>query len=146
MRQKEREREEFKKGRARSARPTTPTSPLWFCQLYAIIFYIMFGKLKQFAIKKVFQSQMKNVPEEQQKMIMEMIEKNPELFEKIATEVQSELKTNGNNQQAAMLKILPKYQKEILETMSPETREALMKTQMNAQSMGQFNADGSVRK
>lgn len=106
----------------------------------------MFGKLKQFAIKKVFQSQMKNVPEEQQKMIMEMIEKNPELFEKIATEVQSELKTNGNNQQAAMLKILPKYQKEILETMSPETREALMKTQMNAQSMGQFNADGSVRK
>ena len=46
----------------------------------------MFGKLKQYALKKVLQSQMKDAPPEQQKMILEMIEKDPSLFEKIAKE------------------------------------------------------------
>ena len=104
----------------------------------------MFGKLKQFALKKVLQSQMKNVPPEQQEMIMTMIEKEPDLFEKIAKEIQEELKRNGNNQMAAAMKVLPKYQQQILGAMSPEMREKLMKMQMGAQ--GQFNPDGSIRK
>lgn len=104
----------------------------------------MFGKMKQFAMKKVLQSQMKNVPEDQQQMIMEMLEKDPALFEKIAKEMQAELKANGNNQMAAATKVLPKYQKEIMAIMSPEMKEKLMKMHMGAQ--GQFNADGSVRK
>ncbi|MEZ4104531.1 MAG: hypothetical protein R3B60_04600 [Candidatus Paceibacterota bacterium] len=104
----------------------------------------MFGKLKQFALKKVLESQLKNVPEEQRKMIMEMIEKDPALFEKIAKEMQEEMKKNGNNQMAAAQKVLPKYQQEILTVMSPEMREQLIKMQMGAQ--GQFNADGSIRK
>jgi len=103
----------------------------------------MFGKLKQFALKKVLQSQMKNVPEDQQKMIMDMIEKDPGLFEKIAKEMQAELKVNGNNQTAAAMKVLPRYQKEILNAMSPEMKEKLAKTQMGAQ--GKFNPDGSIR-
>lgn len=104
----------------------------------------MFGKLKQFALKKVLQSQMKGVPEEQQQMILEMIEKDPALFEKIAKEMQAELKVNGNNQMAAAQKVLPKYQKEILTVMSPEMKEQLIKMQMGSQ--GQFNPDGSIRK
>lgn len=104
----------------------------------------MFGKLKQFALKKVLESQLKNVPEEQRKMIMEMIEKDPALFEKIAKEMQEEMKKNGNNQMSAAQKVLPKYQKEILAVMSPEMREQLIKMQMGAQ--GQFNADGSIRR
>jgi len=105
----------------------------------------MFGKLKQFALKKVLQSQMKDVPEDQQKMIMEMIEKDPDLFEKIAKEMQAELKTNGNNQMAAATKVLPKYQKEIMKVMSPEMKEQLMKMQGGAQSQGQFNPNGTIR-
>ena len=58
----------------------------------------MFGKLKQYALKKVLQSQMKDVPPEQQQMILEMIEKDPALFEKIAKEMQAELKNNGKGQ------------------------------------------------
>ncbi len=77
-------------------------------------------------------------------MIMEMLEKDPGLFEKIAKEMQTELKSNGNNQMAAAMKVLPKYQKEIMTVMSPEMKEKLMKMQMGAQ--GQFNADGSIRK
>lgn len=103
----------------------------------------MFGKLKQYALKKVLQSQMKDVPPEQQQMILEMIEKDPGLFEKIAKEMQEELKVNGNNQMAAAMKVLPKYQKEILAVMSPEMKEQLMKMQMGAQ--GQFNANGTIR-
>ena len=82
----------------------------------------MFGKLKQYALKKVLQSQMKDVPPEQQQMILEMIEKDPALFEKIAKEMQAELKNNGNNQMAAAMKVLPKYQKEIMTVMSPEMK------------------------
>ena len=104
----------------------------------------MFGKIKNFAMKKVLQSQMKNVPEDQQKMIMEMLDKDPVLFEKIAKEMQAELKSNGNNQMAAATKVLPKYQKEIMKVMSPEMKEKLMKMQMGAQ--GQFNPNGSIRR
>ena len=103
----------------------------------------MFGKLKQYALKKVLESQMKDVPKEQQQMILEMIEKDPALFEKIAKEMQEELKVNGNNQMGAAMKVLPKYQKEILTVMSPEMKEQLMKMQMGAQ--GQFNPNGTIR-
>lgn len=103
----------------------------------------MFGKLKQYALKKVVQSQMKNAPADQQQMILAMLEKDPATFEKIAKEMQEELKKNGNNQMAAAMKVLPKYQKEILGAMSPEMKEKLMKMQMGSQ--GQFNPDGSIR-
>ncbi len=107
----------------------------------------MFGKLKNMAIKKLVQSQMKNVPVEQQQMIIEMLEKKPELFEKIAKEMQAELKTNGNNQMAAAMKVLPKYQQEILAVMSPEMKEKLAKMQMGGGgAAGKFNPNGSIRR
>lgn len=105
----------------------------------------MFGKVKNFAMKKLVESQMKNVPEEQKKMIMEMLEKDPALFEKIAKEMQAELKANGNNQMAAAQKVLPKYQAEIMAVMSPEMKEMLMKMQMGG-GAGQFNPNGSIRR
>jgi dipeptidase len=103
----------------------------------------MFRKLKQFALKKVVQSQMNNVSQDQQAMIMAMLEKDPTLFEKVAQEMQAELNKNGNNQMAAAMKVLPKYQKEIMSAMSPEMKEKLIKMKLGSQ--GQFNADGSVR-
>lgn len=87
---------------------------------------------------------MKNVPEDQKQMIMEMVEKDPKLFEKIAKEMQDELKTNGNNQQSAAMKVLPKYQKEIMAVMSPEMKQKMAQMQMGVQ--GQFNPNGSIRK
>lgn len=78
-------------------------------------------------------------------MIMEMLEKDPELFEQIAKEMQAELKSNGNNQMAAAQKVLPKYQQQIMAVMSPEMKEQLMRMQMGG-GAGQFGADGSIRK
>jgi hypothetical protein len=103
----------------------------------------MFGKLKQYALKKVLESQMKDAPPEQKKMIMEMIEKDPTLFEKIAKEMQEELKRNGNNQMAAAMKVLPKFQKEIMNVMSPEMKEQLVKMKIGSQ--GKFNPNGTIR-
>ena len=104
----------------------------------------MLGKVKNFALKKLIDSQMKGVPEDQKQMIMEMLDKDPKLFEKIAKEMKAELKLNGNNQTAAAMKVLPKYQKEIMAVMSPEMKEKLM--QMHAGAVGRFNPDGSIRK
>lgn len=105
----------------------------------------MFGKFKNFAIKKMLDTQMKDVPEDQKRMIMEMLGKDPVLFEKIAKEIQAELKTNGNNQMAAATKVLPKYQAQILTIMSPEMKEKLMKMQGGG-AAGQFNPNGSIRR
>lgn len=87
---------------------------------------------------------MKNVPADQQQMIMEMLEKDPKLFEIIAKEMQAELKKNGNNQMSAAMKVLPKYQKEIMAVMSPEMKEKLVKMQGGA--AGKFNPNGSIRR
>lgn len=87
---------------------------------------------------------MKDAPEDQKQMVMEMLEKDPKLFEKIAKEMQAELKSNGNNQIAAAQKVLPKYQKEIMAVMSPEMKQKLMHMQMGSQ--GKFNPNGSIRR
>ena len=104
----------------------------------------MFGKVKSFAMKKMLEKQLKDAPEDQKEMIMGLLEKNPKLLEKIASEMQAELKTNGNNQMAAAMKVLPKYQKEIMESMSPEAKQKLMQQQMG--SAGKFNPNGSIRR
>lgn len=104
----------------------------------------MFGKIKDYAIKKLLERQLKNVPEDQKAMIMAMVEKDPKLFEKIAKELQEEMKANGNNQMAAAMKVLPKYQKEIAACMSPEMKQKMAQMQMGAQ--GKFNPNGSIRR
>lgn len=103
----------------------------------------MFGKLKNMAMKKLLDSQLKNVPEDQKQMIMELVQKDPQLFQKIATELQAEMKANGNNQMAAAMKVLPKHQKEIMAIMSPEMKQKM--AQMAGGTMGKFNPDGSIR-
>lgn len=104
----------------------------------------MLGKIKNFAMRKLLERQMKNAPEEQKQMVMGLLEKDPKLFEQIAKEMQDELKKNGNNQMAAAMKVLPKYQKEILGSMSPEMRQKLIQMQMKG--AGKFNPNGSIRR
>lgn len=104
----------------------------------------MFGKIKDYAVRKILDKQLKDVPPDQREMIMTLVEKDPKLFEKIAKELQAEMKTNGDNQMAAAMKVLPKYQQEILAVMPPEMKEKLAKMQMGTQ--GQFNPNGTIRK
>lgn len=52
------------------------------------------------------------VPEAQIDMFVQMIEKNPELFKKIAEEVQMKVKA-GMDQNAASMEVMKKYENEL---------------------------------
>lgn len=72
--------------------------------------------LKNFLMKKMMKAQMKDVPEDQQEMMLTMLEKDPKLFETIAKEIQAEMKT-GKDQMAAAMAVLPKYQSRLQDLM-----------------------------
>ena len=67
----------------------------------------MFGN---FLLKKMLRTQ--GVPEAQIEMFIKMMEKNPELFKAIATEVQEKVK-GGMDQQTASLQVMKKYESEL---------------------------------
>lgn len=68
--------------------------------------------IKNFLMKKMLASKMKGVPQEEQDKIFNMIEKNPELFQKIALEVQEEMK-KGKDQMTATMEIAKKYEADL---------------------------------
>lgn len=55
---------------------------------------------------------MKDVPEAEQDKMIALIEKNPELFQKIALEVQEKMK-GGKDQMTASMEVMQKYQAEL---------------------------------
>lgn len=71
---------------------------------------------KQFLMKKMMKSQMKDLPPEQQDKVMKAIEENPELFDKIGKEIEEEVKKGKDKQQAA-LSVMFKHQKELQDLM-----------------------------
>jgi hypothetical protein len=67
---------------------------------------------KDFFVRKIIESKMKNVPKEQQEMVIGMIEKNPELFQKIVMEIQTEVE-KGKDQMAATMEVMKRYEAEL---------------------------------
>ena len=65
---------------------------------------------KNFLLKKMLKGQ--GVPEEQIDMVLNMMEKDPDLFKKIAEEVQAKIKS-GQDQMSASMEVMRKYQKQI---------------------------------
>jgi alpha-mannosidase len=65
--------------------------------------------IKNFMLKQMLKSKMKGVPESQQEMIMNLLEKNPELFEKIGKEVKQKQK-EGKGEMEATMEVMRKYQ------------------------------------
>lgn len=72
--------------------------------------------IKNYFLKKYLKTKMKGVPEEQQEMILKLIEKNPDLFEKIGKEVKQKTK-EGKSEMAATMEVMRKYQGEIQKLM-----------------------------
>ncbi len=68
--------------------------------------------LKKMLMKKMMKSQMKDVPLEQQEKMLEMIEKNPALFENIALETKA-LIDGGLDQMSAAMRVAEKYKDEL---------------------------------
>ena len=65
---------------------------------------------KNFVLKKMLRTQ--GIPEAQIDMVIGMMEKNPELFKKIAEEIQDKIKS-GADQQSAAMEVMQKYQDEL---------------------------------
>lgn len=68
--------------------------------------------IKNFLMKKMLASQLKGVPQEEQDKLFQMIEKNPDLFQKIALEVQEEMK-KGKDQMSATMEVSKKYESQL---------------------------------
>lgn len=67
-------------------------------------------------MKKMLQSQMKHVPKDIQDKIMSAMEKDPELFTKIAEEIQQQVKSGKDQMQAAMA-VMSNYKAKLQELM-----------------------------
>lgn len=74
------------------------------------------GFFKNFVMKTAIKSQMKGVPEAQQKMMMDAIEKDPEFFENIAKEIEQKVK-EGKSQTAASMEVMRKHQDKLRKLM-----------------------------
>ena len=99
----------------------------------------MFDKTKNFMMRKLVERQLKDAPAEQRELVMTLMEKDPELLEKISKEMQAEIKA-GKTQMAAAMKVMPKYQKEL---------QLLMGDKLKQQGGGggtRFNPNGTIHK
>lgn len=65
-----------------------------------------------FIAKKMLESQLKNIPEDQREKIISAFEKNPELFKKIAIDIQEEMK-KGANQMTAAMNVAGRYKNDL---------------------------------
>jgi 2-oxo-4-hydroxy-4-carboxy--5-ureidoimidazoline (OHCU) decarboxylase len=72
--------------------------------------------IKDYLMKKMLKAKMKGVPEAEQNKMIELIQKNPDLFQKIGYEVQ-ELMKQGRDQMSASMEIMKKYEKELREVL-----------------------------
>ncbi|MEN9551697.1 MAG: hypothetical protein RI935_74 [Candidatus Parcubacteria bacterium] len=68
--------------------------------------------IKEFLLKQAVKHGTKNLPKEQAEMLQLAVEKNPELFAKIAKEIEA-LKKSGKPDMYAALDVMKKYQKEL---------------------------------
>lgn len=65
-------------------------------------------------MKKMLQSQFKKagLPQAEQDRIIELVLKNPELFQKIGNEIQEKVR-GGMNQQTATMRVMEKYKSDL---------------------------------
>lgn len=69
----------------------------------------------------MLKSQMKDMPEAEQEKLITIVSQNPELFQKIALEVQAKMK-NGGDQMTVMLEVLGKHKDELQKIIPPDKK------------------------
>jgi len=67
-------------------------------------------------MKKMMKAQLKDMPKDQAEMLESMVEKNPDLFIKIAQETKALVK-GGKDQMVATMQVSKKYRKELEQLM-----------------------------
>lgn len=89
--------------------------------------------IRQFFLKQAAKVGTRNLPKDQQEMIMKMMEKDPVLFEKIAKEIKA-LTDAGKPEMYASFEVMQKYQKQLQVIMADEDPNKLK--QMAAKATG----------
>ncbi|MBX4189107.1 hypothetical protein KW785_00760 [Candidatus Parcubacteria bacterium] len=74
--------------------------------------------IQSFFLKQMLKSKMKGVPEAEQKRILELVEKNPDFFKKIAEEIEKRKKSGQSEMQASM-QVMREHQAELQKLMQP---------------------------
>jgi hypothetical protein len=69
-----------------------------------------------FILRKLLESKLKDLPAEQREKIMQIVEKKPELIQKIAVETKQKM-DQGMPQADAMMEVTKKYSAELKEAM-----------------------------
>lgn len=82
------------------------------------------GIIKNFVLKNAAKISTKNLPQDQQQMIMTIVDKDPALFEKIAKETKA-LIDAGKPEFYAGYEIMQKYNKEIQALLSQDDIEKI---------------------
>jgi len=68
--------------------------------------------LKNFFMKQMLKSQMKDVPAEEQEKILKLVSENPQFFENIAKEIQGKM-SQGKDQVSAILEVMTAHKEEL---------------------------------
>lgn len=63
-------------------------------------------------MKKMLDSKLKGMPDDQKNKLIELVTNNPELFTKIGEEVKEKVK-NGKGEQEASIEVMMKYKSEL---------------------------------
>jgi hypothetical protein len=69
-----------------------------------------------FVMKQLVKRQVKNMPQDQQDMIMSLVEENPELLKTISEEIKIKTK-KGVNEQTAMMQVMMDHKEELQRAM-----------------------------
>ena len=72
--------------------------------------------IKNFLLKQALKMKMKDVPEAQRDMMLELMDKNPEFFKKIGDEVKRRVKA-GESEMAATMVVMRQHQGELQKLM-----------------------------
>lgn len=76
---------------------------------------------KEFLMKKLIASKLKNLPKAQQEMIMRLVTKNPKLFEEIAIKIKKKTDA-GANEMMATQTVMKEYQGQIQKLMAEDAK------------------------
>jgi hypothetical protein len=68
--------------------------------------------IKDMFLRKIVESKMKDIPAEEQEKVLQIMQKNPQLFQTIAQEVQSVV-AGGKDQMSAMMDVMQKHKEEL---------------------------------
>ena len=72
--------------------------------------------MKNLILRNLIKTQLKGLPEDQKDKVLEIVEKNPDLFMKIAQETKEKI-DSGMDQQTAMMEVAKNYEGELKELM-----------------------------